>query len=179
MIVVAVTLEIPSLPMTPEEFDALPDVEGVRFELVEGNLLIMNAAYVPWHGKMIHDLISWFSDQNRPAFSECGVRAGKNRRTCDVGVFVEAPALQGSATHDATAFAIVIEVVSDESYQRDHFDKPREYASAGIPAYWIVDLHPSDETDGVVSMFHLELTDDGPRYQLRQQTSVRDLISGS
>lgn len=175
----AVTLEIPSLPMAPEEFDALPDVEGVRFELVEGNLLIMNAAYIPWHGKMMRDLGNWFDRQDRPSFTECGIRAGKNRRTCDVGVFFDAPALHGSATHDAAAFAVVIEVVSDESYQRDHFDKPREYAAAGIPVYWIVDPHPSDETDGVVSMYHLELTDDGPRYQLRQQTSVRELISES
>lgn len=171
------TVEIPNLPMSGAEFEALPDVEGVRFELVEGNLLIMNAAYVPWRGKMIHDLINWFERQGQPAYSECGVKAEKNRRTCDIGVFREPPALHGVSSHDGAAFAVVVEVVSEESQERDHVHKPRDYAAAGIPAYWIVDRHPEDEKDGMLSMFRLELTDDGPRYQLRERTTVSDLTS--
>ena len=51
---------------------------------------------------------------------------------------------------------------------------PLEYAAAGIPEYWIVDEHETDQTDGMISMFRLELTDQGPRYQLRQRVSVRE-----
>jgi Uma2 family endonuclease len=171
------TLEIPNLPMAPEEFDALPEVEGVRFELVEGNLLVMNAAYAPWHSKMITELINWFGSQGRPAYSECGIRLSKNRRTCDIGVFRQQPPLR-AASHDATAFTAVVEVVSEESRMRDHLDKPREYAEAGIPEYWIVDEHPTDEADGMVSRFRLELTGDGARYQLRERVGVRELTAG-
>lgn len=172
------TLEIPDLPMAPEQFDALPEVEGVRFELVEGNLLVMNAAYVPWHGKMIYELLEWHRRHGRPAYPECMIRLGKNRRTCDIGVFRREPSLR-VATHAAAAFTTVVEVVSDESQVRDHTDKPREYAEAGIPEYWIVDDHPEDETDGMVSMFRLELTGEGPRYQLRERVGVRELTSGA
>lgn len=176
VVAVATTLTIPDLPMTPADFDALPEVEGVRFELVEGNLVVMNAAYVPWHSKMIYSLITWFERQGRPAFSEAGVKLGANRRTCDIGVFHQPPPLR-VATHDASAFAVVVEVVSDESRERDHIEKPYEYAEAGIPEYWFVDEHPEDEADGMVSMFRLELTDDGARYQLRQRVGVRELVT--
>lgn len=168
------TLTLPDLPLTPEEFDELPAVEGVRFELVEGNLLVMNAAYVPWHSKMIFRLLSFFDRQGRPAYSETGIKLGKDRRTCDVGVFRAEPPLR-VASHAASDFAIVVEVVSEESRGRDHIDKPREYAEAGIPEYWIVDDDPDDESDGVISMFRLELTGDGPRYLLQQRLNVREL----
>lgn len=170
------TLTIPDLPMTPEDFDDLPEVEGVRFELVEGSLLVINAANVPWHGKMMYELLQWFHRQDRVAYPECMIRLGKNRRTCDVGVFHVAPPLR-AGTHAATAFAIVVEVVSEESRERDQLDKPYEYAAAGIPEYWIVDEHPEDEADGMISMFHLELTGDGARYQLRQRLGVRELLA--
>lgn len=170
------TLKLPDLPMTPEDFDELPEVEGARFELVEGNLLVMNAAYVPWHGKMIYQVLSWFERQGRPAYPECGIKLGKDRRTCDIGVFYREPPLR-RGLHQPNALAIVVEVVSEESRIRDHVEKPRQYAEASIPEYWIVDDDPVDEADGVVSMFRLELTDDGPRYRLQQRTHVRELIA--
>lgn len=78
------------------------------------------------------------------------IRLGKNRRTCDIGVFRQEPPLR-VATHDATAFTAVVEVISEESRVRDQVDKPREYAEAGIPEYWLVDEHPADDADGMVS----------------------------
>jgi Uma2 family endonuclease len=173
---VGATLNIPDLPMAPEEFDELPEVEGVRFELAEGTLLVMNAAYVPWHGKMMYELINWFHRHGQTAYPECMIRLDKNRRTCDIGVFHTPPPLR-AGTHPATAFAVVVEVVSEESRERDRLNKPYEYATAGIPEYWVVDEHPEDEADGMVSMFRLELTEDGPRYQLRQRVGVRELLA--
>lgn len=173
---VTVELEIPELPMTPEDFEKLPEVEGVRFELVEGDLLVMNAAYIPWHGMMIYRLISWFERQGRPAFSECGIKLGKNRRTCDVGVFREPPSLRVSM-HHPSAFTTVVEVVSEDSRIRAHVEKPRDYLDASIPEYWIVDEHETDPADGMISMFRLELTDAGPRYVLRKRQGVKELLA--
>ncbi len=48
---------------------------------------------------------------------------------------------------------LVLEVVSEDDPERDTVDTVRDYASAGIPEYWIV--HPLDETITVLS-----LTDD-------------------
>lgn len=39
---------------------------------------------------------------------------------------------------------LVVEIVSPDNPERDTVEKPRDYAQAGIPEYWIV--HPLDET---------------------------------
>jgi len=164
------------LPMTSEDFERLPAAEGLRLELVEGNLLVMNAAYLPWHSKMIIDLVNFFLDRGQQAFTECGVRIGpRTTRTCDVGVFVKPLTDLRVAYHGADAFAIVVEVVSPESRARDHVDKAREYAAAGIPEYWVVDDDPSSLTDGIVRSHRLVRTVDGPRYQLERTIAVSAL----
>lgn len=39
-----VQLDLPALPMTAEEFERLPAVEGARLELWEGSLVVAAAA---------------------------------------------------------------------------------------------------------------------------------------
>jgi hypothetical protein len=53
-------LDPSSLPMTAEQFERLPELESLRLELVEGNLLVMNAAQVVWHSKMVLDVARYF-----------------------------------------------------------------------------------------------------------------------
>lgn len=36
--------------------------------------------------------------------------------------------------------------------------KPRIYASAGIPEYWIVDRHPTDRRDAIIEYFKLSVS---------------------
>jgi Uma2 family endonuclease len=91
-------------------------------------------------------------------------------------VFREPPSLR-VAIHHSSAFTTVVEVVSEDSRIRDHVEKPREYVAAGIPEYWIVDEHETDPTDGMLSVFRLELTDTGPRYVLRERRSVKELLA--
>jgi len=164
------------LPMTSEQFERLPDMEGVRFELVEGNLLVMSAAYLAWHGQMVLDLAEYFRRRGDQVLPERGIRIGPGTvRTCDLGVFARRLTDLRVAYHDASAFSIVVEVVSPESRTCDHIDKPREYASVGIPEYWLVDEDPASLMDGVVSVYRLTLTDDGPRYQLGRKVAVSQL----
>lgn len=171
-------LELPQLPMTSEDFEKLPNVEGVRYELVEGNLVIMNAFYAAWHGHMIHRLLNLFSAHGYSAFPERGVRIGPgDRRSADIGVFHKPLTDLQAAFHDPAEFSHLVEVLSADSRDNDWHDKPRVYASAGIPEYWIVDEHPTDNLDGVVSMHRLTLSDDGRHYVLYRQASVKQLES--
>ena len=49
--------------------------------------------------------------------------------------------------HDPGDFALVVEIVSDDSERGDRVVKADLYAGAGIPEYWIVDRHPGDRRD--------------------------------
>jgi len=40
---------------------------------------------------------------------------------------------------------LVIEIISDDSVQRDRRDKFREYRVAGVPEYWIIDPRPNKQ----------------------------------
>jgi Uma2 family endonuclease len=55
----------------------------------------------------------------------------------------------------ASEVRLVAEIVSRGSVRMDHVVKRGEYAEAGIPYYWIIDLRP------VVSLIECRLTDDG------------------
>jgi Uma2 family endonuclease len=55
----------------------------------------------------------------------------------------------------AAEVRLVVEIVSRGSVRMDHVVKRGEYAEAGIPYYWIIDLGPS------VSLIECRLADDG------------------
>ena len=46
-----------------------------------------------------------------------------------------------------TTADLVVEVVSDEGQERDHVEKPADYAAAGVREYWIVDPRPKTPAD--------------------------------
>jgi len=54
----------------------------------------------------------------------------------------------------ASEVVLVIEIVSPGSKRLDHVDKRRDYADAGIPNYWILDI------DDPISLTACRLTDD-------------------
>jgi Uma2 family endonuclease len=49
---------------------------------------------------------------------------------------------------------LAVEVVSRGTKRRDRFEKPADYAAAGVPHYWRIEQHP-------VHVFAYELGDDG------------------
>lgn len=169
-------LEIPELPMTIEDFETLPNIEGVRYELAEGSLVMMSAFYAAWHGEMIRRLANLFIARGHVAFPARGIRTGhQSRRGADVGVFHKALPDLGMATHDSSELSHVVEVTSPDDRDRDWHEKAREYAAAGIPEYWIVENHESDDFDGVVFMHRLALTEDGHRYDLYRRATLKEL----
>lgn len=173
-----VELTLPPLPMTADDFERLPEVDGVRFELEEGNLLVMNATCAAWLGNMLVDLVVLFRQRGMVAVPERTIRlSGGTMRSCDVGVFHKRLEDLHQAVHRPAEFAIVVEVVSRDSRERDYHLKAREYAAAGIPEYWIVDEHPTDAYDGIVRLHRLVLGADGHRYEVRRTASVKELAA--
>jgi len=146
------------LPLTVADYVALgEDPEGVRYELQDGNL-VMAASPFPRHQRcllrlggqleaQLPDDLDVFPDVDVdlrlvPATQPGTVRrpdlvvvsrAGFERREREGGV-LRAPEV-----------VLAVEIVSPGSERTDHTVKHLEYADAGIPHYWVVDLgEPGD-----------------------------------
>jgi Uma2 family endonuclease len=158
------TVEMPRLPMTAEEFERMPPVEGLRIELWEGNLDVSAAAQRRWHAIVMHRIGELFRSTGREVSFETGVvLTNRTVREPDVSRF-RAGVFPGYRRSQFAADDLdcVVEVISPESEKRDRAIKPDEYAAAGIPEFWLVEEHADDEADAVINVHQL---DDG-RYRL-------------
>jgi Uma2 family endonuclease len=146
------------LPLTVADYVALgEDPEGARYELQDGNL-VMAASPFPRHQRcllrlggrleaQVPDDFDVFPDLDvdlqlvppeqpgtvrRPDLVVVS-RAGYERREREGGVL------------RASEVVLAIEIVSPGSERTDHTVKHLEYADAGIPYYWVIDLgEPGD-----------------------------------
>jgi Uma2 family endonuclease len=135
----------PHLPrqLSEEEFDAWCG-EDVRAEWVAGEVTVMSPA--SWvHARLTRFLISLLGDYvdakklGEVAGVEFTVRLNARRRLPDV-LFVANDRLDKlRPTYLEGPPNLVIEVVSDDSVDRDWRTKYHEYAVAGVDEYWIVD----------------------------------------
>ncbi len=159
--------------MTLEEFVALPEDESARYELQEGVLVV--------------------APRPRPLHQDAMFRLGMQIHRClppdltmllDVDVVVEAadPATVRSpdvvvttARSDqerlsASDVILAVEIISPGSRKVDLHLKPFEYAEAGIPHYWVVDLDPPAPT---ITAFGLGAPGDG---YVESQTVSGELV---
>ncbi len=151
------SLDMPRLPLTAEEFEHLPSIDGWRIELWEGNLDVSAAAQMRWHAIVMRRVANMFEGAGRAVTTETGVvLARRTVREPDVTRFRAGvdPGYKRSQ-FPAADVDLVVEVVSAESEKRDHLVKPEEYAAAGIPEFWLVEEHPDDDADAVVKMYRL------------------------
>jgi len=133
--------------LTFEEYLTYDDGTDNRYELEDGELILMN----PPTG--LHALVIRFINNNFEAeigrlnlpwvgLQTVGVRtAMKRSRIPDLCVTTRDQILEKldvSAVIE-TAALLAVEIVSPESRTRDYRFKRSEYASIGIPEYWIVD----------------------------------------
>jgi Uma2 family endonuclease len=146
--------------LTVDDLVNLPKVDGYEYELDGGRLRIVAAAAMRnWHSDMRFRIMTWFRARGKVVFTETGViLADGTTRTPDVGVLWQRPGSSQSSYHPARDYALVAEVISPHSANEDRFEKPRLYAAAGIPEYWLVEPHPDDEWDGLVRMYKLDPT---------------------
>jgi Uma2 family endonuclease len=139
-------------PYTLYDLDALPE-DGKRYELADGWLTELSPS--PGHDHAADRLKDILKDVARLAGAEVYVAGGPNDITTPAGIRkpdmfvlprdVAVTAISGKVrTYYAGDLLLVAEVISPRSgsEQVDRVRKVREYASAGIPLYWIVDLEP-------------------------------------
>ncbi|MGH3828131.1 MAG: Uma2 family endonuclease [Pseudonocardiaceae bacterium] len=145
-------LEPPSRLLTVETYAALGEDDRYRSELREGSL-VTSPSPAPDHMLVMAKLLVQLDDQlpsdllvipdvdvdlelaprGKPGFVRrpdlvVVHRAALERVRRDGGILRACEAL------------VVIEIVSPGSHRADHVIKHGEYADAGIPHYWIVDL---------------------------------------
>lgn len=147
----ALPLQPPRL-LTVAEFAALPEAREGRYELQEGHI-VMSPSPVPEHQLSWLELRDQLRDQvpghlrvvpevdidlglvppTRPGFVRIPdlvvvTRAGLDRRRREGGIL------------RASEVVLAVEIISDGSERTDRTIKHSEYADAGIPHYWIVEI---------------------------------------
>ncbi|MFC0528130.1 Uma2 family endonuclease [Phytohabitans kaempferiae] len=156
-------------PLTEGDVGALGVLErdGIRFEIDSGRLILI-APRTLWHADACHRVANL-----RPyAYGRQGMRISRTTVRCpDVMVLFAEPDPDASC-HDPADVAIVVEVVSPDTAVEDRVVKPRIYAGAGIPEYWIVDRHPTDPRDASVEHFKLGVSG---AYQRIGQAALSEL----
>ncbi|MBE1500647.1 Uma2 family endonuclease [Amycolatopsis lexingtonensis] len=135
--------------LTIEEYAALGETESGFTELVAGrvvsspgpeaghNLVVFELGrqlvrQAPGHLKLVPgtDVDLGLAPPGKPGFS----------RRPDLMIVDKAGIRRGGAMLRAAEVAVVIEVVSPGSKRTDYHVKHDEYADAGIPHYWIIDI---------------------------------------
>jgi Uma2 family endonuclease len=118
----------------------------------------MSAARFGWHSWVVDQLVAYFRERNLPTMREVGVKvAPRDVPNPDVMVLSRplTPADLDRSQFTATDVVRVVEVVSEESRDRDTLTKPAKYGAARIPEYWLVERHPTEQVDASISVFKL------------------------
>jgi Uma2 family endonuclease len=147
----ALPLERPRL-LTVAEFAALPEAADGHYELQEGNVVV-SPRPVPEHQLCLRQLLIELTPQTPDgleAMPEVDIDLGL--APADRPGFLRIPdlvvvTLDGLARQRreggllrAAEVVFVVEIVSDGSRRTDRSIKHGEYADAGIPHYWILDI---------------------------------------
>jgi Uma2 family endonuclease len=159
--------------MTLEEFVALPEDGSARYELQEGALVVAPRPR-PLHqdamfrlGTQIHRFLP--SDLTMLLDVDVVVQAA-DPATVRAPNVVVTRARSDQVLLSAADVLLVVEIISRSSRNVDLHLKPFEYAEAGIPHYWVVDLDPPAPT---ITVFALGAPADG---YVESQTASRTLV---
>jgi Uma2 family endonuclease len=131
--------------VTLADWEAMPEDKQIRFELVEGVLSIMPQPRVR-HQHAATNLTYRVKDQlpeSLIALSEVEVvitEVPLTVRIPDVIVTHSEIFESDPARLTAADLLLVVEILSDGTRKVDRILKFAEYAEAGIPQYWIIDL---------------------------------------
>jgi Uma2 family endonuclease len=168
-----VALPIPRELMTLDEWDALPEDNSAHYELQEG-VLVVSPKPAKRHQLAVTRLASQMErqlpvDWDAVADFEVVVQAEgpATVRAPDL-VVVHAESPQNRVT--AGDVLLAVEIISPGSRKIDTHMKPFEYAEAGIPHYWVVDLDPPAPS---ITVYGLGAPDDG---YVESQTATGMLI---
>lgn len=152
--------EPPGRLLTVEAYASLGEDDRYRSELQEGNL-VMSPSPAPDHMIVMRKLLIQLDEQLPPGLQVIPdidvdlelVPRGKPGFVRRPDLIVVPDAAVARVRRDggilrAGEVLIIVEIISPGSYRTDHVIKRGEYADAGIPHYWIVDLDgPATLTD--------------------------------
>lgn len=145
--------------LTPAEFDTMAKDERLRYELIDG-IVLMSPSPSREHQKIEVNLIRKLGDilDQTPCepLHEYDVAFEDSVYKPDVMVFCDSEALIP---------LIVFEILSPSTRQRDILIKPLRYQEMGIKEYWIIDpkvkivtvhdfVHETAETYGLGEIIH-------------------------
>jgi Uma2 family endonuclease len=129
-----------------EDRDALPEDNSRHFELVEG-VLVVAPKPPPLHQRAIARLAGRLDDQlprDVVAVPMTEVLVDpvppSTVRGPDVVVVRQLSVGENPARFDASEVLLAVEITSPGTRRTDRLFKPIEYAEAGIPHYWLVEL---------------------------------------
>ena len=171
------SLHLPPIESIDVE-DLLTLPEGYRYELHEGNLVIMTPSTF-WHKAMARRLLLMLHAAGLQAFQDPGV-LGERPRDCrlpDLGVVDVLPPRPASYSNlPGSAYRLVIEIVSENSQNGEYTDKMAWYAQRGIPEYWIVDQAPGRLDDDALVLIHTQSRSHGkPVYVCERELLLSEL----
>lgn len=142
-----IALSWPRHLLTLDEWEALPEDSGMRLELAEGTL-VMTPMPRSWHQKTSMRLSSRLDedlpDELTTLIETEVVLPGRllTIRVPDVVVTRTELYEENPPRYPAADILLAVEVLSDGTRRVDRVLKFSEYAEAGIPQYWIVDVDP-------------------------------------
>lgn len=141
-------------PYTVADLDRMP--RDARYELVNGWIVMS-----PWPSVRHDHAVDVLRDALKQAVAQAGadlrvngpvdVFTPKGLRVPDVAVIDGSAALRARAQDErayrGTDLLLAVEVISRNSgsERTDRYEKPSEYAAAGIAQYWVVDLEPKPD----------------------------------
>lgn len=135
----------PNHLLTVEEFTALPEDNSRRYELEEGVLIVSPRPVEP-HQRTIYRLVPALNDQLPREWEAHGevemIVDDDGIGTVRVPDVIVTQADRARAQVPASDVLLAVEVISPGSRKKDTLVKPIEYAEAGIPHYWVIDLEP-------------------------------------
>lgn len=142
-------MSVPPWPdhlLTLEEWDALPEDISRRYELAEG-VLVVAPRPAPHHQQAVGNLMYDLNRQLPPTLRanldvEVVIESSfpATVRAPDVLVMSESLYRCNPPRIDAGEVLLAVEIVSPGTGRTDRILKPAEYAAAGIPHYWVIDL---------------------------------------
>lgn len=129
---------------TVADVDALPDRDGVRYELVDGVPHVMTPPRGEHQDALLelHLAVRATAPAGFHVVQGLGVVLAEDQRPIPDLIVVRGERPRTLSNVPAERVALAAEVVSRSSRSMDRFVKPAQYAQAGIPCYLRVELHP-------------------------------------
>jgi Uma2 family endonuclease len=125
---------------TADDLDRLPP-SAPRFELIDGALIMMSPQ-TSLHGTVMRRLSNAVEAATpRPlrVEIEMTIKLAKRQRPEPDIVVLDAPVDSARTWYRPEEVVLVVEIVSEESQERDRLTKPVKYAQAGIRHFWRVE----------------------------------------